>query len=211
MDKKQFIKGSVFRFAIFLVVFIAVLVVKLADLAPADWWGWYLLYALVFLSLAYFAYFAVKYGKGFIIESLRVKMMKQTAQDFVDRWDDENYEPNNVLNYAYQSERDFDTTLAFHDEDIAITHILRDENGDVTGDNETSIYGYDKIKSLAVIDIGGQGCAHIRFSFDDGAIKYAYFDVDLAKFLKQKTNLPLENIEQLKEYYDGLLEEKKGK
>ena len=211
MDRKQFTMGVILRAAVFVVFLVAALVVKFANLASADWWGWYLLYALVFLSLAYLAYFAVKNGKFFIIARVREKMMRQVAQDFVDRWDDEAYDPNNVLNYAYQSERDFDTTLAFHDESIAITKILRDENGDVTGENESSVYEYAKIQSLAVTDIGGGGSAHIRFSFDDGSIKYTYFDVDLAKFLQQKTNLQIENIGQLKEYYQSLLEDKKSK
>lgn len=209
MNKKQFVTGALLRSIPFAVLLVTVLVVKFANLAASDWWGWYLLYALVFLSLAFSGYFIVKNGKGLVIASVRAKILLQTAQAFIDRWDNETYEQNNVINYAYQSERDFDTTLAFHDESIAMTHIIRDENGDVTGDSESKVYAYDKIISLAVTDIGGEGCAHIRFSFDDGEIKYTYFDVDLAKFLMQKTNLPLENIRQLKEFYEGLLLNKK--
>lgn len=208
MDKKKFIIGSLLRSVPFLILLVVTLVMKFSGYAADDWWGWYLMYLLIFAALIYFGLFFVRNGKTLVIESVMEKMRFNSSKAFLEKWDAEGYDKQSVLNYVYQSEHDMDTTMAFHENDVTVKRVVRDMNGDVTGETEEKTYAYSDVKSLAVVDIEGMGSVHIEFEFSDGQSTFAYFDVDLAKFMTEKTGLELKNILQLQNHARQLVESK---
>ena len=144
MDKKQFVTGVVLRFALLIIITAAVLILRFAGGISADWWGWYVMYVLIFASAAVAAFYTVRHGRTFVVDGVRKKMMKKSAADFLEAWEAESFTPSNVEGYAYHSERDFDTSLTFGGQ-ITVRKVLRDENGDVTGDADVREYSYGDI------------------------------------------------------------------
>lgn len=206
MDKKQFVTGVVLRFALLIIITAAVLILRFAGGISADWWGWYVMYVLIFASAAVAAFYIVRHGRTFVVDGVRKKMMKKSAADFLEAWEAESFTPSNVEGYAYHSERDFDTSLTFGGQ-ITVRKVLRDENGDVTGDADVREYSYGDIVLLEVTDIGGEGCAHVKISFSDGAEEYCYLDADVGRYLAQKTGLEIKGIEEYKDYCRKLADE----
>lgn len=205
MEKKQFVRGLLLRLIPFVLVLALTLTVKFANLAPDGWWGWYAIYALIFASIAFFVFFAVRHGKNFVVESVKQKVMKKSAEDFLNGWEAETYNREGVVDYIYQSERDFDRTITFREEEVEVRQILRDADGEVTGDADLTVYKYADIKGLKAVDIGGIGSPHIQLDFGSST-EYGYLDVDLARFLMEKTSLEIEDIDRLKEYYQSLID-----
>ncbi len=207
MNKKQFVTGVILRFAVFVVVVAIVLVLRFAGGIDSGWWGWYVLYVLVFASAVIAAFYTVKHGRTFVVDGVHKKMIKKAAADFLDAWEAETYSPSNVEGYAYQSERDFDASLTFTSTQITVRKVLRDENGDITGEADVREYPYVNITALEVTDIESPGCTHIKITFNDSAAEYSYLDADLGRYLTEKTKLKISGIDEYIDYCRKLTEE----
>lgn len=207
MNKKQFVTGLVLRIIPLVIVVVAAIVIKAAGGFSADWWGWYVLYILIFACAAYAAYYGVRHGRTFVVDGVKKKIAVQTARDFLARWDEQTYSQQNVVGYSYRSERDFDTATTFGADKITVRKVLRDEQEDITGEADVAEYSYGDISALEITDIGGEGSVHIKLTLGDKEV-YCYFDVDLGRYLAEKTGLTIKEIDSLKEYYLGLADEK---
>ena len=207
METKQFLKNLLLRAIPFFVFVVALIVLKVADVQSADWWGWYVMYVLIFASLAFALYYGVKNSKGMIIENVKKSYIKKVAKQYLSVWDDPNYSTENIINYIYQNERNFDRTMLFKEDDMTIEQVVRDQDGMVTGEKTTDVVAYSQIESLGIVDIGMQGSAHIELTLADGKKEYVYFDVDLAKFFVAKTNKQIDKMDELKSFYVNLAQE----
>ena len=201
METKQFLKNLLLRALPFFVFVIALIVLKSADVQSNDWWGWYVMYVLIFASLAFALYYGVKNSKGMIIENVKKSYIKKVAKQYLSVWDDPRFSTENIINYIYQNERNFDRTILFKEDDMTIEQVIRDEDGLVTGEKTTDVVAYSQIESLGIVDIGMQGSAHIELTLAGGKKEYVYFDVDLAKFLMAKTGKQIEKMDELKSFY----------
>lgn len=206
MDKKQFVKGLLLRLIPLAVLIVAAVVMAVCGI-KGDWVGWYAVYAVIFAAMVFVVIFAVKNGTAVAANSIRNSMRQKEAALALAKWQNGEYNKANVVCHGYQSERDFDTTMFFYEENIKTSKILRDEDNMVTGETQTQTLAYENITALAVVDVAGLGSPHIRYSFSDGNILYSYFDVDLARFLQEKTSMELEGIEDLKKYYLSVMAE----
>ena len=201
METKQFVKKLLLRSVPFFVAAIATIVLKVANVAESSWWGWYVMYALVVGSLAFALYYGVKNSRGMIIENVKKSYIKKVAKQYLENWDKPEYSTENIINYIYQNERNFDRTILFKEDEMVVEEVLRDNDGMVTGENTKDVVAYAQVESLCVVDIGMEGSAHIEMSTDNGKKEYVYFDVDLAKFLVAKTGKQIEKMDELKSFY----------
>ena len=112
METKQFLKNLLLRAIPFFAFVIALIVLKVADVQPSDWWGWYVMYVLIIASLAFALYYGVKNSKGMIIENVKKSYIKKVAKQYLSVWDDPKYSTENIINYIYQNERNFDRTIS---------------------------------------------------------------------------------------------------
>ena len=207
METKQFVKKLLLRSVPFFVTAIATIVLKVANVAESSWWGWYVMYALVVGSLAFALYYGVKNSRGMIIENVKKSYIKKVAKQYLENWDKPEFSTENIINYIYQNERNFDRTILFKEDEMVVDEVLRDNDGMVTGENTKDVVAYAQVESLCVVDIGTEGSAHIEMSIDNGKKEYVYFDVDLAKFLVAKTGKQIEKMDELKSFYVQLSQE----
>ena len=201
METKQFVKKLLLRSVPFFVAAIATIVLKVANVAESNWWGWYVMYALVVGSLAFALYYGVKNSRGMIIENVKKSYIKKVAKQYLENWDKPEYSTENIINYIYQNERNFDRTILFKEDEMIVEEVLRDSDGMVTGENTKDVVAYAQAESLCIVDIGTEGSAHIEMTLDNGKKEYVYFDVDLAKFLMAKTGKQIEKMDELKSFY----------
>ena len=201
METKQFVKKLLLRSVPFFVAAIATIVLKVANVAESNWWGWYVMYALVVGSLAFALYYGVKNSRGMIIENVKKSYIKKVAKQYLENWDKPEYSTENIINYIYQNERNFDRTILFKEDEMIIEEVLRDSDGMVTGEKTKDVVAYAQAESLCIVDIGTEGSAHIEMTLDNGKKEYVYFDVDLAKFLMAKTGKQIEKMDELKSFY----------
>ena len=201
METKQFVKKLLLRSVPFFVAAIATIVLKVANVAESNWWGWYVMYALVVGSLAFALYYGVKNSRGMIIENVKKSYIKKVAKQYLENWDKPEYSTENIINYIYQNERNFDRTILFKEDEMVVEEVLRDSDGMVTGENTKDVVAYAQAESLCIVDIGMEGSAHIELTLDNGKKEYVYFDVDLAKFLMAKTGKQIEKMDELKSFY----------
>ena len=201
METKQFVKKFLLRSVPFFVTAIATIVLKVANVAESSWWGWYVMYALVVGSLAFALYYGVKNSRGMIIENVKKSYIKKVAKQYLENWDKPEYSTENIINYIYQNERNFDRTILFKEDEMIVEEVLRDSDGMVTGEKTKDIVAYAQAESLCIVDIGTEGSAHIEMTLDNGKKEYVYFDVDLAKFLMAKTGKQIEKMDELKSFY----------
>ena len=207
METKQFLKNLFLRAIPFFVFVVALVVLKVADVQSSNWWGWTVLYVLIFASLAFALYYGAKNSKGMIIENVKKTVMKKVAKQYLAVWDDPKYSTENIINYIYQNERNFDRTMLFKEEDVTVEQVVRDQDGMVTGEKTTEVFAYSQIESLCVVDIGTSGSAHIELTLESGKKEYVYFEVDLAKFFVAKTGKQIDKMDELKAFYINLAQE----
>ena len=207
METKQFLKNLFLRAIPFFVFVVALVVLKVADVQSSNWWGWTVLYVLIFASLAFALYYGAKNSKGMIIENVKKTVMKKVAKQYLAVWDDPKYSTENIINYIYQNERNFDRTMLFKEEDVTVEQVVRDQDGMVTGEKTTEVFAYSQIESLCVVDIGTSGSAHIELTLEGGKKEYVYFEVDLAKFFVAKTGKQIDKMDELKAFYINLAQE----
>jgi len=205
MENKNFTRGLLIRAIPFVILLVAAIVLKLATNIEGDWWGWYVIYALVVVAMAFVIVYAVKNGRSILIGSVRRGIEKKAAQHFFDEWDKPGFNLQNVVGFVYQNEREFDRTILFGEEKMVVEQLMRDDDGMVTGDKITQECAYGSIKELEVVDIGGEGCIHVEITFSNDVQEYAYFDVDLAKFLMEKSKKQLVGVEKLRAYYYSVI------
>ena len=207
METKQFLKNLFLRAIPFFVFVVALVVLKVADVQSSNWWGWTVLYVLIFASLAFALYYGAKNSKGMIIENVKKTVMKKVAKQYLAVWDDPKYSTENIINYIYQNERNFDRTMLFKEEDVTVEQVVRDQDGMVTGEKTTEVFAYSQIESLCIVDIGTSGSAHIELTLESGKKEYVYFEVDLAKFFVAKTGKQIDKMDELKAFYINLAQE----
>jgi len=206
METKNFVKSVLLRSIPFFVLVVATIVLKVAEVMPAEWWGWILLYVLDVAALAFPIIYAAKNSRGMIIENVRKSIIKKVAKQYLAEWGKPEYNTENIIGYIYQNEHNFDRTVLFGQDDMTIEQVVRDDEGMVTGEKTKEVVTYDKIESLAVVDIGTQGSAHIELTLDNGNKEYVYFDLDVAKFFVAKTNKQIANMDELKAFYISVAE-----
>lgn len=206
METKNFVKNVLLRSIPFFVLVIATIVLKVAEVMPAEWWGWIALYVLDVAALAFPIIYAAKNSKGMIIENVRKSILKKVAKQYLAEWDNPNFSTENIIGYIYQNEHDFDRTILFAEDDMTIEQVLRDDEGLVTGEKTKEVATYQQIESLCVTDIGTQGSAHIELTLENGKKEYVYFDLDVAKFFVAKTNKQIAGMDELKSFYINLAE-----
>ncbi|MBE5748837.1 MAG: hypothetical protein E7344_04330, partial [Clostridiales bacterium] len=149
METKNFVKNVLLRSIPFFVFVIATIVLKVAEVMPAEWWGWIVLYLLDVASLAFPIIYAAKNSRGIIVENVRKNIIKKVAKQYLAEWGKPEYNTENIIGYIYQNERNFDRTVLFANDDMTIEQVLRDEEGLVTGEKTKEVVPYDKIESLA--------------------------------------------------------------
>ena len=132
---------------------------------------------------------------------------KKVAKQYLAVWDDPKYSTENIINYIYQNERNFDRTMLFKEEDVTVEQVVRDQDGMVTGEKTTEVFAYSQIESLCIVDIGTSGSAHIELTLEGGKKEYVYFEVDLAKFFVAKTGKQIDKMDELKAFYINLAQE----
>ena len=206
METKNFVKSVLLRSIPFFVLVVATIVLKVAEVMPAEWWGWILLYVLDVAALAFPIIYAAKNSRGMIIENVRKSIIKKVAKQYLAEWGKPEYNTENIIGYIYQNERNFDRTVLFGQDDMTIEQVVRDDEGMVTGEKTKEVVTYEKIESLSVVDIGTQGSAHIELTLDNGNKEYVYFDLDVAKFFVAKTNKQIANMDELKAFYISVAE-----
>ncbi|MBR2029816.1 MAG: hypothetical protein IJ999_02805 [Clostridia bacterium] len=206
METKKFVKNVLLRSIPFFVFVIATIVLKVAEVMPAEWWGWIALYLLDVASLAFPIIYAAKNSRGIIVENVRKNILKKVAKQYLAQWGTPEYNTENIIGYIYQNEHNFDRTILFANDDMTIEQVVRDDEGMVTGEKTKEVVTYDKIESLAVVDIGTEGSAHIELTLDNGNKEYVYFDLDVAKFFVAKTGKPIANMDELKSFYISVAE-----
>ncbi len=207
METKQFVKNLLLRAIPFFVFTIAIIVLKVADVASGDWWGWYVMYVLIFVSLAYVLYYGIKNSRGMIIENVKKSYIKKVAKQYLAMWEHPEYNTGNIINYIYQNERNFDRTILFAQDDMTIEEVIRDSEGMVTGEKTKDVVTYQQIESMCIVDIGMEGSAHIELTLDNGNKEYVYFDLDIAKFFIAKTGKQIDKMDDLKAFYIKLAQE----
>ena len=207
METKQFVKNLLLRAIPFFVFTIAIIVLKVADVASGDWWGWYVMYVLIFVSLAYVLYYGIKNSRGMIIENVKKSYIKKVAKQYLAMWEHPEYNTGNIINYIYQNERNFDRTILFTQDDMTIEEVIRDSEGMVTGEKTKEVVTYQQIESMCIVDIGMEGSAHIELTLDNGNKEYVYFDLDIAKFFIAKTGKQIDKMDDLKAFYIKLAQE----
>lgn len=207
METKQFVKNLLLRAIPFFVFTIAIIVLKVADVASGDWWGWYVMYVLIFVSLAYALYYGIKNSRGMIIENVKKSYIKKVAKQYLAMWEHPEYNTGNIINYIYQNERNFDRTILFTQDDMTIEEVIRDSEGMVTGEKTKEVVTYQQIESMCIVDIGMEGSSHIELTLDNGKKEYVYFDLDLAKYFIAKTGKQIEKMDDLKAFYIKLAQE----
>ena len=207
METKQFVKNLLLRAIPFFVFTIAIIVLKVADVASGDWWGWYVMYVLIFVSLAYALYYGIKNSRGMIIENVKKSYIKKVAKQYLAMWEHPEYNTGNIINYIYQNERNFDRTILFTQDDMTIEEVIRDSEGMVTGEKTKEVVTYQQIESMCIVDIGMEGSAHIELTLDNGNKEYVYFDLDIAKFFIAKTGKQIDKMDDLKTFYIKLAQE----
>lgn len=207
METKQFVKNLLLRAIPFFVFTIAIIVLKVADVASGDWWGWYVMYVLIFVSLAYVLYYGIKNSRGMIIENVKKSYIKKVAKQYLAMWEHPEYNTGNIINYIYQNERNFDRTILFAQDDMTIEEVIRDSEGMVTGEKTKEVVTYQQIESMCIVDIGMEGSAHIELTLDNGNKEYVYFDLDIAKFFIAKTGKQIDKMDDLKAFYIKLAQE----
>lgn len=207
METKQFVKNLLLRAIPFFVFTIAIIVLKVADVASGDWWGWYVMYVLIFVSLAYALYYGIKNSRGMIIENVKKSYIKKVAKQYLAMWEHPEYNTGNIINYIYQNERNFDRTILFTQDDMTIEEVIRDSEGMVTGEKTKEVVTYQQIESMCIVDIGMEGSAHIELTLDNGNKEYVYFDLDIAKFFIAKTGKQIDKMDDLKAFYIKLAQE----
>jgi hypothetical protein len=207
METKQFVKNLLLRAIPFFVFTIAIIVLKVADVASGDWWGWYVMYVLIFVSLAYALYYGIKNSRGMIIENVKKSYIKKVAKQYLAMWEHPEYNTGNIINYIYQNERNFDRTILFTQDDMTIEEVIRDSDGMVTGEKTKEVVTYQQIESMCIVDIGMEGSAHIELTLDNGNKEYVYFDLDIAKFFMAKTGKQIDKMDDLKAFYIKLAQE----
>ena len=207
METKQFVKNLLLRAIPFFVFTIAIIVLKIADVASGDWWGWYVMYVLIFVSLAYVLYYGIKNSRGMIIENVKKSYIKKVAKQYLAMWEHPEYNTGNIINYIYQNERNFDRTILFTQDDMTIEEVIRDSDGMVTGEKTKEVVTYQQIESMCIVDIGMEGSSHIELTLDNGNKEYVYFDLDIAKFFIAKTGKQIDKMDDLKAFYIKLAQE----
>ena len=207
METKQFVKNLLLRAIPFFVFTIAIIVLKVADVASGDWWGWYVMYVLIFVSLAYALYYGIKNSRGMIIENVKKSYIKKVAKQYLAMWEHPEYNTGNIINYIYQNERNFDRTILFTQDDMTIEEVIRDAEGMVTGEKTKDVVTYAQIESMCIVDIGMEGSAHIELTLDNGKKEYVYFDLDIAKFFIAKTGKQIDKMDDLKAFYIKLAQD----
>ena len=207
METKQFVKNLLLRAIPFFVFTIAIIVLKVADVASGDWWGWYVMYVLIFVSLAYVLYYGIKNSRGMIIENVKKSYIKKVAKQYLAMWEHPEYNTGNIINYIYQNERNFDRTILFTQDDMTIEEVIRDSEGMVTGEKTKEVVTYQQIASMCIVDIGMEGSSHIELTLDNGNKEYVYFDLDIAKFFIAKTGKQIDKMDDLKAFYIKLAQE----
>lgn len=207
METKQFVKNLLLRAIPFFVFTIAIIVLKVADVASGDWWGWYVMYVLIFVSLAYVLYYGIKNSRGMIIENVKKSYIKKVAKQYLAMWEHPEYNTGNIINYIYQNERNFDRTILFTQDDMTIEEVIRDSEGMVTGEKTKEVVTYQQIESMCIVDIGMEGSSHIELTLDNGNKEYVYFDLDIAKFFIAKTGKQIDKMDDLKAFYIKLAQE----
>ncbi len=206
METKNFVKNVLLRSIPFFVLLVATIVLKVAEVMPAEWWGWTVLYVIDVAALAFPIIYAAKNSRGMIIENVRKSIFKKIAKQYLAEWDNPEYKTENIIGYIYQNEHNFDRTILFAEEDMTIEQVLRDDEGLVTGEKTKEVATYQQIESLCITDIGTQGSAHIELTLENGNKEYVYFDLDIAKFFMAKTNKQIAGMDELKSFYIGLAE-----
>ncbi len=207
METKQFVKNLLLRAIPFFVFTIAIIVLKVAEVASGDWWGWYVMYVLIFVSLAYVLYYGIKNSRGMIIENVKKSYIKKVAKQYLAMWEHPEYNTGNIINYIYQNERNFDRTILFTQDDMTIEEVVRDSEGMVTGEKTKDVVTYQQIESMCIVDIGMEGSSHIELTLDNGNKEYVYFDLDVAKFFMAKTGKQIDKMDDLKAFYIKLAQE----
>ena len=207
METKQFVKNLLLRAIPFFVFTIAIIVLKVADVASGDWWGWYVMYVLIFVSLAYALYYGIKNSRGMIIENVKKSYIKKVAKQYLAMWEHPEYNTGNIINYIYQNERNFDRTILFTQDDMTIEEVIRDSEGMVTGEKTKEVVTYQQIESMCIVDIGMEGSSHIELTLDNGNKEYVYFDLDIAKFFIAKTGKQIDKMDDLKAFYIKLAQD----
>ena len=204
METKNFTKSALLRSIPFFVLLIATIVLKVAEVMPAEWWGWIALYVVDVAALAFPIIYVAKNSREMIVENVRKNILKKLAKQYLAQWDNPEFSTENIIGYIYQNEHNFDRTVLFGEQDMTIEQVLRDDEGMVTGEKTKEVISYDQIESLCIADIGTQGSAHIELTLDNGNKEYVYFDLDVAKFFVAKTNKQIANMDDLKVFYINL-------